>query len=89
MYLDKRRLPPTQGVRSRIVATAFVGLCAVFAGLGRLTLSGLVIVGVPGGKPIFFSLNLADWRNVGFATVFCGLLDNLGYGMSWVTVARV
>ena len=57
MYLDKRLLRLTRGVRSRIVATAVVGLCAVFAGLGRLTLSGLVIAGVLLGKP-FSSLIL-------------------------------
>jgi len=44
MYLDKRLLRLTQGVRARILAAAFVGLCAVVAGLARLTLSGLVIV---------------------------------------------
>ena len=87
MYLDKRLLRLTQGVRSRIVATAFVGLCAVFAGLGRLTLSGLVIAGVLLGKP-FSSLILPIGGIIG-CTVLRGLLQFLRDGISQETAARV
>ena len=55
MYLDKRLLRLTRGVRFRVLAAAFVGLCAVLVGLGRLALSGLVIAEILLGKP-FFSL---------------------------------
>src|ERR1043166_6703859 len=51
MYLDKRLLRLTRGVRPRILAAASVGLCAVFMGLTRLTLSGLIIADVVSGKP--------------------------------------
>src|ERR1043166_4731191 len=51
MYLDKRLLRLTRGVRPRILAAATVGLCAVFTGLTRLTLSGLIIADVVSGKP--------------------------------------
>ena len=73
MYLDKRLLRLTRGVRRRILAAAFVGLCAVFAGLGRLTLSGLVIAGVLLGKP-FPSLILPIGGIIG-CTVFRGLMQ--------------
>ena len=46
MYLDRRLLTHTRGVRLRIAAAAFLGLCAVAAGISRLVFSGLVIAGV-------------------------------------------
>ncbi len=46
MYLDRRLLTHTHGVRTRIAAAAFLGLCAVAAGISRLAFSGLVITGV-------------------------------------------
>ena len=46
MYLDRRLLTHTRGVRGRIAAAAALGLCAVAAGISRLAFSGLIIVGV-------------------------------------------
>ena len=46
MYLDRRLLTHTRGVRLRIAGAAFLGLCAVAAGISRLAFSGLVIAGV-------------------------------------------
>ena len=46
MYLDRRLLTHTRGVRARIAAAAALGLCAVAAGISRLAFSGLIIVGV-------------------------------------------
>ena len=46
MYLDRRLLTHTRGVRLRIAAAAFLGLCAIAAGISRLAFSGLVIAGV-------------------------------------------
>ena len=73
MYLDKRLLRLTRGVRPRILGAAIVGLCAVFAGLARLTLSGLVIAGVLLGKP-FPSLILPIGGIIA-CTMFRGLLQ--------------
>ncbi|HVO92756.1 MAG TPA: ABC transporter ATP-binding protein, partial [Terriglobales bacterium] len=87
MYLDKRLLQLTWGVRRRIAAAAFVGLCAVFAGLARLTLSGLVIAGVLLGKP-FSSLILPIGGIVG-CTVLRGLLQFVRDRISQATAARV
>ena len=87
MYLDKRLLRLTRGVRSRILAAAFVGLCAVLAGLARLTLSGLVIAGVLLGNP-FSSLILPIGGIVG-CTVLRGLLQFLRDRISQGTAARV
>src|SRR5215813_4729106 len=87
MYLDKRLLRLTRGVRTRILAAAVVGLCAVFAGLARLTLSGLVIAGVLLGKP-FSSLALPIAAIIVF-TVLRGLLQFLRDGISHETAARV
>ena len=46
MYLDRRLLTHTRGVRLRIAGAALLGLCAVAAGISRLAFSGLVIAGV-------------------------------------------
>ena len=46
MYLDRRLLTHTRGVRARIAAAAALGLCAVTAGISRLAFSGLIIAGV-------------------------------------------
>ncbi len=46
MYLDRRLLTHTRGVRVRIAAAAVLGLCAVAAGISRLAFSGLIIAGV-------------------------------------------
>ncbi len=46
MYLDRRLLTHTRGVRGRIAAAAVLGLCAVAAGISRLAFSGLIIAGV-------------------------------------------
>ena len=46
MYLDRRLLTHTRGVRGRIAAAAVLGLCAVTAGISRLAFSGLIIAGV-------------------------------------------
>ncbi len=46
MYLDRRLLTHTRGVRGRIAAAAALGLCAVAAGISRLAFSGLIIAGV-------------------------------------------
>jgi ATP-binding cassette subfamily C protein CydCD len=87
MYLDKRLLRLTRGVRSRILAAAFVGLCAVFAGLARLTLSGLIIAGVLLGKP-FSSLILPIGGVIG-CTVLRGILQFFRDGISQESAARV
>jgi ATP-binding cassette, subfamily B, bacterial len=87
MYLDKRLLRLTQGVRARILTAAFVGLCAVVAGLARLTLSGLVIAGVLLGNP-FSSLILPIGGIVG-CTLLRGLFQFLRDRISQGTAARV
>ncbi len=46
MYLDRRLLTHTRGVRTRIGAAALLGLLAVAAGISRLAFSGLIIAGV-------------------------------------------
>ena len=46
MYLDRRLLTHTRGVRLRIAAAALLGLLAVAAGISRLAFSGLIIAGV-------------------------------------------
>ena len=46
MYLDRRLLTHTRGVRVRIAAAAVLGLLAVAAGISRLAFSGLIIAGV-------------------------------------------
>ena len=46
MYLDRRLLTHTRGVRMRIAAAAGLGLLAVAAGISRLAFSGLIIAGV-------------------------------------------
>ena len=46
MYLDRRLLTHTRGVRMRIAAAALLGLLAVAAGISRLAFSGLIIAGV-------------------------------------------
>ena len=51
MYLDRRLLTHTRGVRVRIGAAALLGLCAVAAGISRLAFSGLIIAGVLTGAP--------------------------------------
>ncbi|MDE0343516.1 MAG: ATP-binding cassette domain-containing protein [Deltaproteobacteria bacterium] len=51
MYLDRRLLTHTRGVRVRIAAAVVLGLCAVAAGIARLAFSGLVIAGVLTGQP--------------------------------------
>ncbi|MDE0030173.1 MAG: ABC transporter ATP-binding protein [Deltaproteobacteria bacterium] len=51
MYLDRRLLTHTRGVRVRIAAAVVLGLCAVAAGISRLAFSGLVIAGVLTGRP--------------------------------------
>ncbi len=51
MYLDRRLLTHTRGVRVRIGAAVVLGLCAVAAGISRLAFSGLVIAGVLTGQP--------------------------------------
>ena len=40
MYLDRRLLTHTRGVRARIAAAAALGLCAVAAGISRLAFPG-------------------------------------------------
>jgi ATP-binding cassette, subfamily C, bacterial CydCD len=87
MYLDRRLIRLTRGVRRRILAAACVGLCAVFAGLARLTLSGLVIAGVLLGKP-FPSLILPIGGIIA-CTVLRGLLQFLRDRISQGTAARV
>ena len=46
MYLDRRLLTHTRGVRLRIAGAALLGLLAVAAGISRLAFSGLIIAGV-------------------------------------------
>ena len=46
MYLDRRLLTHTRGVRMRIAGAALLGLLAVAAGISRLAFSGLIIAGV-------------------------------------------
>ena len=55
MYLDRRLLTHTRGVRMRIAAAALLGLLAVAAGISRLAFSGLIIAGVLTGA-VFSSL---------------------------------
>jgi len=87
MYLDKRLLRLTRGVRTRILAAAVLGLCAVFAGLARLTLSGLVIAGVLLGKP--FSSLILPIGGVVICTVLRGLFQFLRDRVGQRTAARV
>src|SRR5262245_61703555 len=87
MYLDKRLLRLTRGVRPRILGAAIVGLCAVFAGLARLTLSGLVIAGVLLGHP--FSSLILPIGGIVACTVLRGLLQFLRDRISQGTAARV
>jgi ATP-binding cassette, subfamily B, bacterial len=87
MYLDKRLLRLTRGVTPRILAAAFVGLCAVFAGLARLTLSGLVIAGVLLEKP--FSTLILPIGGIIACTAFRGLFQFLRDRISQKTAARV
>src|SRR5215467_10087487 len=87
MYLDKRLLRLTRGVRTRILAAAVVGLCAVFAGLARLTLSGLVIAGVLLGKP--FSSLILPIGGVVACTVLRGLFQFLRDRVGQRTAAQV
>src|SRR5262245_32602339 len=87
MYLDKRLLRLTRGVRTRILAAAVVGLCAVFAGLARLTLSGLVIAGVLLGKP--FSSLILPIGGVVACTVLRGLFQFLRDRIGQRTAAQV
>ena len=87
MYLDKRLLRLTRGVRPRILASASVGLCAVFAGLARLTLSGLVIANVLLGKP--FSSFILPIGGIITCTVLRSLLQFLRDQISQRTAARV
>src|SRR5215813_2066530 len=85
MYLDKRLLRLTRGVRPRILGAAIMGLCAVFAGLARLALSGFVIAGVLLGNP-FYSLILPIGGIVA-CTVLRGLLQFLRDRISQGTAA--
>ena len=87
MYLDKRLLRLTQGVRARILTAAFVGLCAVVAGLARLTLSGLVIAGVLLGNP--FSSLILPIGGIVVCTLLRGLFQFLRDRISQGTAARV
>ena len=87
MYLDKRLLRLTRGVRPRILASASVGLCAVFAGLARLALSGLVIANVLLGKP--FSSFIVPIGGIITCTVLRSLLQFLRDQISQRTAARV
>src|SRR5215467_1640153 len=87
MYLDKRLLRLTRGVRTRILASACVGLCAVFAGLARLTLTGLVIAGVLLGKP--FSALILPIGGVVSCTVLRGFLRFLRDRIGQRTAAQV
>src|SRR5215471_9626998 len=87
MYLDKRLLRLTRGVRPRILSAAIVGLCAVFAGLARLALSGFVIAGVLLGNP--FSSLILPIVGIVACTVLRGLLQFLRDRISHGTAARV
>src|SRR5215468_9996620 len=87
MYLDKRLLRLTRGVRPRILGAAIVGLCAVFAGLARLALSGFVIAGVLLGNP--FSSLILPIVGIVACTVIRGLLQFLRDRISQGTAARV
>ena len=87
MYLDKRLLRLTKGVRPRILASAAVGVCAVGAGLARLTLSGLVIAGVLLGNP--FSSLILPTGGIVACTVLRGLFQFLRDRISQETAARV
>src|SRR5215468_10459353 len=87
MYLDKRLLRLTRGVRPRILGAAIVGLCAVFAGLARLALSGFVIAGVLLGHP--FSSLILPIVGIVACTVLRGLLQFLRDRISQGTAARV
>src|SRR5215467_8017188 len=87
MYLDKRLLRLTRGVRPRILGAAIVGLCAVFAGLARLALSGFVIAGVLLGKP--FSSLILPIGGIVACTVLRGLLQFLRDRIGQKTAARV
>src|SRR5215813_3910272 len=87
MYLDKRLLRLTRGVRPRILGAAIVGLCAVFAGLARLALSGFVIAGVLLGNP--FSSLILPIVGIVACTVLRGLLQFLRDRISQGTAARV
>src|SRR5215475_6466118 len=87
MYLDKRLLRLTRGVRPRILGAAIVGLCAVFVGLARLTLSGLVIAGVLLGKP--FSSLILPIGGVVACTVLRGLFQFLRDRVGQRTAAQV
>jgi ATP-binding cassette subfamily C protein CydCD len=87
MYLDKRLLRLTHGVRGRILVAALVGLCAVFVGLARLTLSGLVVAAVLLGKP-FLSLIVMIGEIAG-CIVLRGILQFIRDVISQRTAARV
>src|SRR5499427_9168255 len=87
MYLDKRLLRLTRGVRPRILGAAIVGLCAVFAGLARLALSGFVIAGVLLGHP--FSSLILPIVGIVACAVLRGLLQFLRDRISQGTAARV
>src|SRR5262245_66208125 len=87
MYLDKRLLRLTRGVRPRILGAAIVGLCAVFVGLARLTLAGLVIAGVLLGHP-FSSLVLPIGGFVA-CSVLLGLFPFLRYRIRYGRAAPV
>ncbi len=87
MYLDKRLLRLTHGVRIRILGAAAVGLCAVFVGLARLTLAGLVVAAVLLGKP-FLSL-IAMIGGIAGCVVLRGILQFIRDVMSHHTAARV
>lgn len=59
MYLDRRLLAMTRGVRGRILLAALMGLLALPAGLARLALSGVVLARVFQGRPLRAILPLA------------------------------
>ena len=87
MYLDRRLLTHTRGVRTRIGAAALLGLCAVAAGISRLAFSGLIIAGVLTGAA--FSSLIPYLAAVGGFIVLRAVFQYLRDMVSQETAARV
>ncbi len=87
MYLDRRLLTHTRGVRARIAASALLGLGSAAAGLARLVFSGLVIAGVLTGAA--FSPLIPWLAAVAGCVALRALLQYLRDTVSQGTAARV
>ena len=87
MYLDRQLWTFTAGVRTRIVATIFLGLLAVSAGIARLALLGWLLGRVLAGVPLATLIG-----PVSAVALAIGLRGGLDYARTMVahaTAARV